>query len=233
MSPSDLLKFIDPIRKRIMNMFSRGVVLEINDSAGIQRVKASLYADEIQSKLERIQNYGFTSNPQKGSEAIVLFHSGNRDHGVVLAIDDRRFRVKNLQEGEVAFYSDEGDTIIFKRGNKMEITTKELTVNAADKVNVVTQLANIEAPSVTIVASESVMMTTPVLNVSGLVNCAGIGAGAPAEAGKAIVNGSVEATGTVTSQADVIDSKGSMDEMRTKYNAHKHNALDPLPNPNM
>ena len=37
-----------------------------------------------------------------------------------------------------------------------------------------------------------------------------------------MIKGSLVTTGTITSQTNVIDPKGSMDKMRTEYNSHTH-----------
>lgn len=235
MRPNDVLRLIDPIKKRIMNFFSRGVVQSCDDSKGIQRVKVALFADEIQDNVERFQNYGFTSKPLPGAEAMTIFHSGNRDHGVVIAVDDRRYRLKGMADGEVAIYTDEGDSIHFKRGNKIDITTNVLTVNASTKTVVNSPLAevnaettNVTSPEINITSSTGVNVTTPLLSVSGLISCSGIGAGAPPSAGKAVVAGDVEAAGQVK------DSVGTMAGIRTAYNGHKHNLPgDPVPTPQM
>lgn len=241
MTVNDVLKIINPLKQRMMNFLSRGVVRDTDDSKGIQRIKSSLMADEVQDNMERFQNYGFTSCPLDGAESLAIFHSGNRDHGIIIAIDDRRFRIKGMEKGEVALYTDEGDFIQFKRGRKIEVETKNLTVNAADEVNIETKdvvinclSAKITSPQVEIISSEKVSVITPLMEVSGLIQCAGIGAGAAPEAGKAKVAGSVEATGDIESQGQVKDSIGTISEVRSKYNAHKHNvSTDPTPTPTM
>lgn len=124
---------IDPLRVRIMTAISRAVLESIDDTQGIQLVKVSLMAGEVRDNIERMQNYGFTSFPKSGAECACLFVGGNREHGLVVSIDDRRFRLKSLAEGEVALYTDEGDRIHFKRGNEIEIkgATKVIVNSAA------------------------------------------------------------------------------------------------------
>jgi phage gp45-like len=46
---------------------------------------------------------------------------GDRNNGVVVAVGDRKFRLKGLQGGEVAMYTDEGDIIIMKRGHNIKV----------------------------------------------------------------------------------------------------------------
>lgn len=124
-------KFLKPVADRIKMMVARGVVKAVADSGGIQVIQAGLLADELRGGLERFQNYGFTGVPLSGADAAVVFLGGNRDHGIVLAVDDRRYRLKGLQSGEVAVYTDEGDKIVLKRGGIIEVT-------ASTKVRMVT-----------------------------------------------------------------------------------------------
>ena len=114
-------KMLAPLRTRIANMIARAVVSRVDDSKKIQIVQLSM-GDEVHDDIERVQNYGFTSVPQEGAEAAVIFVRRGRDHGLDVAVDDRRNRVKGLQAGEVAVYSDEGDKIVMKRGGTIEIT---------------------------------------------------------------------------------------------------------------
>lgn len=241
-----LNRWFRPWSRRIMTMVRRLTVSGSNDALGLQRLQIETLAGVTQDGVERVQNYGFTSRPKKGAEGVVLYLGGNSDHGVVIAVDDMRYRVK-VEEGEVAIYTDEGDKIHFKRGNKIDITTGTLTINASAKVNVngATEVnvntvkatvtasgdatitaanatitaqtkADIMAPAVSITAGIGVTMTTPLLSVTGLVACAGIGAGAAPVAGKAKVSGDIESTGQIK------DSVGTMSAIRTAYNGHTH-----------
>lgn len=123
-------KVLSPLVRRIRLALGRGIVRLVSDGGGIQTLQLSLMANETRSKVERFQEYGFTSVPLAGAEAAVIFMGGNRDHGIVVAVDDRRYRLKGLENGEVAIYTDEEDSIILKRGNKIEVNTKEFIVNA-------------------------------------------------------------------------------------------------------
>jgi phage baseplate assembly protein V len=154
------------LHRRVMNMVSRGVIDSTNDIAGIQRQDLSLLQDEAKTSVERFQDYGFSSHPLRGSEAITLFFGGGRDHGIILACDDRMFRIRGLAEGEVAIYSDEGDTIILKRNNVMEVSTKTLNVAAATTVNV-------KSPDVTVSADSAINLQAPTINMAGAASADG------------------------------------------------------------
>lgn len=130
---SGLSRALNPLRQRLALMFSRALVLLVQDDTKLQGLQISLLADEARDDVERFQNYGFTSHPLAGAEAVAASVGGSRDHLVVLAVDDRRYRLRGLAAGEVAIYTDEGDKIVLKRGGVIEMT-------ASTKVRLVTPL---------------------------------------------------------------------------------------------
>jgi phage baseplate assembly protein V len=152
--------------RRVMNMVARGVITESDDQPGMQRVAVSLLFQEGKVKVERMQNYGFSGHAPAQSEVTVLFVGGGRDHGVIIATDDRDSRFTGLAEGEVAVYTDEGDSIVLKRDNTIEFTTKKLIVKAADEVTIETKRA-------TVTASEQVTVEAPAILLKGNVEIDG------------------------------------------------------------
>lgn len=129
------------MRRRIAGMVGRAVLTAIDDGEGIQLVQLDGLADETHDGVERMQDYGFTSVPLPGAEAAVVFAGGVRSHGLVVAVGDRRYRLKGLQAGEVAIYDDQGQKVHLTRDGIVIETTKPLTISAesvlieADTVN--------------------------------------------------------------------------------------------------
>ena len=111
------------LQNRIMMIIGRAVLEAVDDSGDLQTLKLSLLRRENRTGVERFQEYGFSSNPLPGAEAVVVFPGGNRDHGLCIAVDDRRFRFKGLKSGEVVLYTDEGDKFHFKRGGVIEVVS--------------------------------------------------------------------------------------------------------------
>lgn len=118
----------------------RAVIGFVNDALKLQGVQITLLEDEVRDNVERFQQYGLTSVPHRGAEAIVVSVGGNRNHAIVIAVDDRRYRLKGLQAGEVALYTDEGDYIKLARDRVVEVQTDTLLVTAATKVRFDTPL---------------------------------------------------------------------------------------------
>lgn len=231
MKLDQLEKFIAPLKRRVLQTVARALIKTIADDKGLQKLQVELLADEVHSNVDRVQEYGFTSAPLPGAEGVFVAVGGSREHGVIIAIDDRRYRLKNLAPGEVALYTDEGDKIHFKRGKKIEINSgAEINLIATNKVTATAP--NIEAtattkikatsPLVEVIASTKVTMTTPLAEVSGNIVAAGMvvasgfaTTGITPVAGEAKV-ANIRATGVVE------DANGTMQEMRDTYNGHTH-----------
>jgi phage baseplate assembly protein V len=117
-------KMIAPLRLRVANMVARAVVQLVDDSVKVQLLQLGVLSEETREGVERVQNYGFTSVPLPGAEAVVVFVGGQRDHGLAVAVDDRRYRLKSLQAGEVAMYHKDGARVVLKADGSIEITAK-------------------------------------------------------------------------------------------------------------
>lgn len=104
---------MEPHIRSMRLMVSRVVTDIAIDLTGIQTIQASLLFGEI-TELERFQDYGFTSVPfSQTSEGIALFVGGNREHGVIVKMDDRTFRKKGLFPGQVAVYDYVASHLLF------------------------------------------------------------------------------------------------------------------------
>ena len=205
---------IRPLKSRVMLSIARSVVSTIQDDKKMQTMTIEALQNEVLSKVERFQNYGFTSHPFEGAEAAVVFPHGNREHGIIVAVDDRRYRVKGLVKGEVAIYTDEGDKIVLKRGRKIEVTTLTLTVNA-------TEDTVINSKRMTVNASEKIDFNTPIATFSTDVEING----------KIHVDGTIKSDANIESLATVIGATNvstpasggiSLTEVQTNYNSHVH-----------
>jgi phage baseplate assembly protein V len=124
MKLTDLQKLLRPLHVRLSNLVSRGVVTRVTDSGKLQTLQLGLLSEETRDAVERFQQYGFTSVPIAGAEAVVLFVGGRRDHGLVVAVDDKRHRKSGLQAGEVAVYSQAGASVVLKADGSVEVTPK-------------------------------------------------------------------------------------------------------------
>lgn len=145
----------------------RAVLAAVSDAAQRQLVEFEALKGEVKTNVERVQQYGFTSHPLPGAQVVFICVGGNRDHPLAISVDDPRHRLSGLEEGEVALYTDEGDTIILRRNRTIEITTETLLVKASEKVR----------------------METPTLEVTGEIKDICDGGGKTMSAMRGIYNG--------------------------------------------
>ncbi|MCZ0823717.1 phage baseplate assembly protein V [Dickeya solani] len=131
------------LQRSLSNLLARAVVTGLNTATKCQLLQIKMAADELKADIEHIEPYGFTSAPHAGAEAVAVYMDGDRSHGVVLVVGDRRYRIAGLQAGEVALYTDEGDSVILKRGRVIEVTTETFIVNATEKMTVNTPLLEV------------------------------------------------------------------------------------------
>ena len=127
-----MIKIIDARIKRYLSgirLTFRGVITLVKAAGAVQLVQLDGLSGERLQDTELFQQYGYTSNPPVGTMCVVLPVGGKTAHGIIIATEHGTYRLKNLKSGESALYSDEGDSVILKRGRIMEVTTQTLTVN--------------------------------------------------------------------------------------------------------
>ncbi|MCA8059478.1 phage baseplate assembly protein V [Burkholderia cepacia] len=120
----------------------RAVITLCASDTPVQMVQVEGLAGETTPDIELFQQYGMTSNPPAGAMAVVVPIGGRTSHGVVVATEHASFRIQGLQPGEVAIYTDEGDSIILRRGRIVDITTETLNITASKEINMDTPSVN-------------------------------------------------------------------------------------------
>lgn len=104
-------KMITPLARRVGNMLARGVVTGVEVDGNQQVLQLRLLAGEARDRVEHFEPFGFTSHPKAGAEHLTAFLDGDRNHGIVLVVNDRRYRLSGLPEGGVALYDAHGSSI--------------------------------------------------------------------------------------------------------------------------
>lgn len=113
-----LRRAVEPIRARIRLIVARGILTApADDSQPCQTIDADLIAGESRTGIQRVQQYGFSSRPPAGAEALILAVGGQRDHLVAVAVDDRDARPRDLQEGECCLWTPDSGKRVHCRAN--------------------------------------------------------------------------------------------------------------------
>jgi phage baseplate assembly protein V len=162
---------IERLWRRLQLVIGRGRIRVVDDSTPAQTLQVQLGADETKDALPRIAEYGFTSNPPPGTDAVVIFLAGERTNGVVVATNNQQFRMRNLETGEVAIYDNRGRFVllgaggIHVQGNADPIlveTTGTITANAGGDIN-----ATSSGGAVNVTAAASIKLEAPFIHLKG------------------------------------------------------------------
>jgi len=138
----------------------------VDDGKKLQQVQVELLADEVKDSVERFQQYGFTSVPLTGAETVCVFLGGGRDHGIVVAIDDRRYRLTGLENGDVALYTDEGTKIVLGRDRTITVDCDTWNETSKETVTVKTKAFKVECETLDLTASQSITVNSPSVDVN-------------------------------------------------------------------
>lgn len=111
------------LKRSMGNLIARGVVAAVNAATKMQSLQMRLLADETKSDVEHFEPYGWSSNPHGGAEGVVLFPDGDRSHGFVIVVADRRYRLAGMKGGEVAVHDD--------LGQKVHLTREGIVIDGA------------------------------------------------------------------------------------------------------
>ena len=187
-----LERILRPLRQRINLIIGRAILAAVANSGKTQRLQLDLMAGEVSTGVERFEEYGFESYPEAGAEAVAVFLAGNREHGIVLCVHDRRYRPTDLAEGDTQIYtkwgrSGGGHRIWLRRINRKVVIQEDCDNQA-------------------ISARSGRDITTPLTTHTG----------------DYLIKGSTHSVGAITCDADVSDSVRSMAADRALYNSHTH-----------
>lgn len=112
---------LEIVNRRINNSTARGVVQLTDVSKQMQTLQVTVLKDEVLDAVQYFEPHGFTSRAKQGAEAVLLCPGGNRASAFAIAVSDRRFRIKDLGEGEVAMYDDANNLIHFKQDKTLAV----------------------------------------------------------------------------------------------------------------
>jgi phage gp45-like len=127
---------IQRIIQRVQHVIGRGRVTTGNDAGNVQLLQVKLGADEIRDNTPRLAEFGFTSMPPAGSDAVVVFIGGDRSNGAIIATGHQASRLKGLKPGEVAIFDDQGQSVFLTRaGIVINCAGLPMTINGNVTVN--------------------------------------------------------------------------------------------------
>lgn len=142
----DVQKLLAPLQRRLRLIADRAIVTLVNDALQRQNLQLKVLADEGADDVERFQNYGHTSVPPAGSEAIVLGLGGARAGLVAIAVEHKGVRPKDLEAGDSCLYHLEGHNLTLHKDGLAELTAKIVIIRATEKLTIISPDTEVQGP---------------------------------------------------------------------------------------
>lgn len=102
----------------------RARLLKTDDSGTQQLVDIAGLASEQMTKVVRAMPHGFASNAPLDSDGILISLGGRSDRAVMLGIEHKDYRQRNLPIGTAVLYDDKGNVVFVKGANGIAIDAK-------------------------------------------------------------------------------------------------------------
>ncbi len=155
-----------------MTQIVRSTVTGAKPELELRELQTLYNSTSVQDDMEHLEPYGFTSEPftDGQTDAVNLYFDDERNHGVVINVADRRYRIKDMQQGEVAIYDDKGRYIYIKR-DCIEVNGVSSPINVKTSGTV-----NVTAPTVNITGNVNIkgnVVITGTLNTSSTISAQG------------------------------------------------------------
>lgn len=138
-------RLLAPIKRRITGAITRAVVSGVVEDLQRQNLQLKMHADESVDDIERFQNYGCSSFPPIGSEAILAAIGGNLGNLVAVAVEDKKYRPKG-ESGDVFLYHLEGHKIRLTKDGKVVVTATDVIFEAANSFTIISPETLIQGP---------------------------------------------------------------------------------------
>lgn len=114
-------RHVRSLRGRVRGLATRFVLGKASRAeSDLARVRGETFSGDASDADELMQNYGFASVPLPGAEGVRISVFADGDHGVVVALDDRRHR-PTLADGETAQYNDTGAIVHIKADGSINL----------------------------------------------------------------------------------------------------------------
>lgn len=164
------------VARRVLLTVGRGRIKTVDDSGAVQLHQVQLGENEVIDKIPAVKEYGFTSRPPVDSDAIILCIAGDRSNPIVIATNGQAVRLKNLEEGEVALYTDDGKRIHLKKDGGILISAagQQVVVTEASDVSV-TASGGVSVSAATTVTVSAAATVSVSAGASVSLEAAGVG----------------------------------------------------------
>jgi phage gp45-like len=123
----------------VRSVIRRARVMKVYDDGTQQKIDLAGLREERPEKIVRVLPHGFTSNPNREAEGVMIQLGGRSDRTLFFGGEHKDHRQKNLKEGQAVLYDDKGNVIFAKGNDGISVNAKKGVVEIRsqdDKVTV-------------------------------------------------------------------------------------------------
>ncbi len=142
-------KMLKPLKLKIALLIGRCVILAVDTTTKVQELQIEALKDEVIDNIEHRQTYGFASVPLAGADGIVLAVGASRNNAVMIGVEDTRYRVQGLENGDVAIYDDKEQTVLLTKDG-ISITAKKLSIKTDADIELKAKNLNVDANNISL-----------------------------------------------------------------------------------
>lgn len=193
---------------RIRRVILGATVKSTDDATPLQQMKVQTLGRALYDKVEVYAQFGFTSRPPDGLDAVIAERNGKY---VVIAVGDRKFRIRNLESGDTVIYDMRGQTITL---NKTGIRVADVFSNT---ITMDTSGVKIDDKN-----DNHIAMAADGITINGVLIT---------QAGAVTTPATVKTGGLITSGGDVKSSTGKTLDTHTHGVPAAHSLAPTVPEP--
>ncbi|WP_116371657.1 phage baseplate assembly protein V [Marinomonas sp. MED121] len=184
-------KALAPVNRKIRQMLTRSLVTGVVEDLQRQTLQVKMSSADSADDIERFQNYGCSSHPPLGSEAILAALGGSLGQLVAVAVEDKRYRPQG-EMGDVFLYHLEGHRVQLTANGEINITANKVNLTASESFNIVSPETNIISPKTFIqgelhvtkdIKTDANLATTGTINANAAITSLGVVSGSNLMAG--------------------------------------------------
>lgn len=122
----------------VRSVIRRSRVMKVYDDGTQQKIDLAGLKNERPEKIVRILPHGFTSNPNREAEGVMIQLGGRSDRTLFIGGEHKDYRQKNLKEGQAVLYDDKGNVIFAKGDDGVSVNAKKGVVEIRSQTDKVT-----------------------------------------------------------------------------------------------
>lgn len=122
-----LRRLLEPLATRLKLIVGRGLLELVDEARKVRELQVTALRGEVLGRVEHFQHFGLTSRPPPGSEVVLVFAGGSRDHPLAIAEEHRPTRPAGvLAAGETLLYNAAGVRVLLRADNSVVVTAAAL-----------------------------------------------------------------------------------------------------------